>query len=107
MYIIFLIGCTCFFIGGFMMIFNTQAADQNLANRLSNGLPLVVAQGICGIISAIIFVLKMKNYFAAKRANVSELHYCHELKKLSDEYHKKIHVLSHKQHSVEEKKEEK
>jgi uncharacterized protein with PQ loop repeat len=107
MYVIFLIGCSCFFIGGFLMIFNTQGDDKDLASRLSSGLPLVIAQGTCGIISGIIFVYKMKNYFGAKKAKISELNYCHQLKKIADEYRKSVYMLSHQPHEGEEKKENK
>jgi hypothetical protein len=62
---------------------------------LSSGLPLIIAQSICGVISAIIFVWKIKNYAAAKRAQITELQYCHQLKSVYDEYKRKIHSLSH------------
>jgi uncharacterized protein with PQ loop repeat len=90
MYAIYLIGCLCFLLGGFLMLFN----GDDIVARLSSGLPLVIAQSICGTISSIIFINKLKNYFAAKRAKITELQYCHQLKKISDEYKQKVASLS-------------
>jgi hypothetical protein len=42
---------------------------------LSAGLPLVIAQSVCLTITTIIFIWKLINYFAAKKANISELEY--------------------------------
>jgi hypothetical protein len=36
----------------------------------------VIAQGVCGTISSIIFIWKLKNYLAAKKLNISEEEYC-------------------------------
>jgi hypothetical protein len=43
---------------------------------LSGGLPLTIAQSVCGVISSIIFIWKLKNYFASKKMHISELEYC-------------------------------
>lgn len=81
--------------------------DPSLQQRLSSGLPLVIAQSVCGTISSIIFVWKIKNYLAAKRANVTELQYCQQLKSVYDEYKHKVYSLSHtEKQNVEEIKEE-
>lgn len=72
MYLIYLIGCFCFLVGGILLVCD---------NDLSAGLPLIMAQSICGIISSIIFVWKLINYFNAKKLNMSELEYLHMQKK--------------------------
>jgi hypothetical protein len=82
MYVIYLIGSFCFLVGGILMVANHH---DSITKRLSSGLPLIIAQSICGIISSIIFIKKMKNYCAAKRAKISELLYCQQLKKNSDQ----------------------
>jgi uncharacterized protein with PQ loop repeat len=51
MYLIYLIGCLCFLLGGIFMV-----AGVGLEPTLSGGLPLVIAQGVCGTISSIIFI---------------------------------------------------
>ncbi|MDR3329962.1 MAG: hypothetical protein LBS76_01660 [Mycoplasmataceae bacterium] len=84
MYIIYLIGCLCFLLGGIL----------TATTSLASGLPLIIAQSVCGTISSIIFIWKLKNYFAAKKAKVTELHYCKQLKSLSDEYKRKVYELS-------------
>ncbi|GHU47891.1 hypothetical protein FACS1894218_3340 [Bacilli bacterium] len=66
MYIIYLIGCFSLLIGGILI----------LQNSISGGVPLVVAQGISGTSSSIIFIWKLKNYYGAKKAHMSELEYC-------------------------------
>jgi hypothetical protein len=45
------------------------------ANNPSGGWPLIIAQSVCGGISTTIFIWKMINYFAAKKAKMSELEY--------------------------------
>lgn len=69
--------------------------NPSWSQRLSSGMPLIIAQSICGVISSIIFGWKIKNYSAAKRAKVTELQYCQQLKSVYDEYKKKVHALSH------------
>jgi hypothetical protein len=97
MYIIYLVGCFCFLLGGiFMTAGYGVGPDRNLAKCLSSGLPLIIAQSICGIISSIIFIWKMRNYFAAKRAHITELQYCKQLKSVYNEYKSKVRSLSHK-----------
>jgi uncharacterized protein with PQ loop repeat len=76
MYTIFLIGCFCFLLGGVFM-----TAGVTVDQTLSGGLPLVIAQSVCGIISSIIFIWKLKNYFASKKIHISELEYCRLVKK--------------------------
>jgi hypothetical protein len=49
---------------------------------LSGGLPLVIAQSVCGTISSIIFIWKLKNYFIAKKLNISEEEYCKRIAKV-------------------------
>jgi uncharacterized protein with PQ loop repeat len=51
MYSIYLIGCFCFLLGGIFM-----AAGVTVTASLSGGLPLIIAQSVCGIISSIIFI---------------------------------------------------
>ena len=43
--------------------------------NLPGGLPLIIAQGVCGSISSIIYVWKLINYFGSRKAKVSELEY--------------------------------
>jgi hypothetical protein len=80
---------------------------MSLPDRISSGLPLIVAQTVSGAISTTIFVWKLKNYFAARNARETELGYCQKLKLLSDEYKNKVRSLSNKNHNpvgiVEEK----
>lgn len=78
MYLIYLIGCFCFLVGGILMLLNTTSDSKT---RLSSGLPLIIAQSICGIISLIIFIWKMINYFGAKSAGISELEYIEKFKR--------------------------
>jgi uncharacterized protein with PQ loop repeat len=66
MYGIYLIGCFCFLAGGILMTCN---------GNLDGGIPLVIAQSICGLISSTIFIWKLRNYFIAKKAGISELDY--------------------------------
>jgi uncharacterized protein with PQ loop repeat len=66
MYCIYIVACFLFLIGGILLL---------IENNVSAGLPLVVAQSICGINSMIIFIWKLKNYFIAKKANISEFEY--------------------------------
>jgi uncharacterized protein with PQ loop repeat len=57
MYAIYLIGCFCFLTGGILMMLGIGIGkDPSLQQRLSSGLPLVIAQSVCGTISSIIFV---------------------------------------------------
>jgi uncharacterized protein with PQ loop repeat len=107
MYSIYLIGCFCFLIGGVLMVCGVGMDNPTLARNLSSGLPLVIAQSFCGIISSIIFTWKIKNYLAAKRAKITELQYCKQLKSVYDEYKRKVHSLSHvEKQDVQEVKEE-
>jgi Spy/CpxP family protein refolding chaperone len=55
----------------------------------------VIAQSVCGTISSIIFCWKIKNYFNAKKAKLTEAQYCQQLKSIYDQYKRKIHSLSH------------
>jgi uncharacterized protein with PQ loop repeat len=57
MYFIYLIGCLCFLIGGVLMACGIGIGnDPNITQRLSSGLPLIIAQSICGIVSSTIFI---------------------------------------------------
>jgi hypothetical protein len=53
MYSIYLVGCYSFLLGGFLMLFND---GMSLPDRISSGLPLIVAQTVSGAISTTIFV---------------------------------------------------
>ncbi|MDR1991581.1 MAG: hypothetical protein LBP70_02525 [Mycoplasmataceae bacterium] len=97
MYAIYLVGCFLFLIGGICMVLGYGIGkDKSIGKCLSSGLPLIIAQSICGLISSVIFGWKLKNYFRAKKANVTETQYCKQLKSIYDEYKHKIRSLSHK-----------
>lgn len=71
-----------------------MAGNHALAHRLESGLPLIIAQGICGIISSIIFVWKLKNHAAAKKAKLTEVEYCKKFKMLAENYRQDVKSLS-------------
>jgi hypothetical protein len=56
---------------------------------LSGGLPLIIAQSVCGIISSIIFIWKLHNKFAAQRLGITEAQFCEKAKKQYDAKHHK------------------
>ena len=78
MFLILIIG-DLFFVAQCVVSLFKFISDNNVIKWFTTLLPVLFANIVCIICGSITLTIKLKNYFGAKKANISEREYCNNL----------------------------